>query len=161
MRHSASVTKHMIVGWHFAPRSVSLFSSGMYEKSRAGGFLIYFQILAYNITIRFCRRVFYRWYVGDAYYKSNYVNVTTVRSHGRHDVSNRRYRHRTISQIPQYPCSISHITPFRAEMWTLLFGLVHYGIWNGALWDLGISAIKSTVESLMSFPAKIPAITIR
>ena len=34
------------------------------------------------------------------------------------------------SQIPQYTCSISHNAPFRTEMCTFLFWMVHCGIWN-------------------------------
>ena len=35
-----------------------------------------------------------------------------------------------ISQIPQCTCSISHNAPFRTEMCTSLFWMVHCGIWN-------------------------------
>ena len=35
-----------------------------------------------------------------------------------------------ISQIPQCTCSISHNTPFRTEMCTFLFWMVHCGIWD-------------------------------
>ena len=34
------------------------------------------------------------------------------------------------SQIPQCTCSISHNAPYRTEMCTFLFWMVHCGIWN-------------------------------
>ena len=37
---------------------------------------------------------------------------------------------RTISQIPHCTCPISHNAPFRTEMCTFLFWMVHCGIWN-------------------------------
>ena len=37
---------------------------------------------------------------------------------------------RPVSQIPQCTCSISHNTPFKTEMCTFLFWVVHCGIWN-------------------------------
>ena len=37
---------------------------------------------------------------------------------------------RPVSQIPQCTCSISHNAPFRTEMCTFLFWMVHCGIWN-------------------------------
>ena len=37
---------------------------------------------------------------------------------------------RPISQIPQCTCSISHNAPFRTEMCTFLFWMVHCGIWD-------------------------------
>ena len=37
---------------------------------------------------------------------------------------------RPVSQIPQCTCSISHNAPFRTEMCTFLFRMVHCGIWN-------------------------------
>ena len=34
------------------------------------------------------------------------------------------------SQIPHCTCSISHTAPFRTEMCTFLFWMVHCGVWN-------------------------------
>ena len=40
------------------------------------------------------------------------------------------FYNRPIQQIPQCTCSISHNTPFRREMCTFLFWMVHGGLWN-------------------------------
>ena len=53
-----------------------------------------------------------------------------------------------ISQIPQCTCPISHNTPFRTDMYTILFWVVYGGIWDRCivgfisivscvLWDMG------------------------
>ena len=39
-------------------------------------------------------------------------------------------RNRTMSQIPECTCFISHNAPFRTDMCTFLFWMEHCGIWN-------------------------------
>ena len=49
------------------------------------------------------------------------------------------------SQIPKRTCPLSYNAPFRTEMCTFLFWMVHCGIWNrsllGDLWDWSITYI--------------------
>ena len=44
-------------------------------------------------------------------------------------------------KIPEFTCPISHNAPFRTEMCTFLFWMVHLGCGTGALWDLSIWSI--------------------
>ena len=43
------------------------------------------------------------------------------------------------SQIPQYTCPISHNAPFRTEMCSFLFTMVHCGIWDRCI--MGIATM--------------------
>ena len=63
-----------------------------------------------------------------------------------------------ISQIPQCICSISHNTPYRTEMWTLLIWMVHCGIWNMCimgLWIWSTGRIVTRPQCVLSNPPKL------
>ena len=48
-------------------------------------------------------------------------------------------------QIPQCTCFISHNAPFRTEICTFLFWMVHCGIWDG--WTVGLVNLVSQFSS--------------
>ena len=67
---------------------------------------------------------------------------------------------RPISQIPQCTCSIHNNAPFRTEMSTLLFWMVHCGIWNKCIvefvndancWRLTSILQQSLIRNIMRF----------
>ena len=51
-----------------------------------------------------------------------------------------------VAQIPQCTSSISHNSPFRAEMCTFLFWMVYCGIWEWCIGDLWKLSIHSTFD---------------
>ena len=58
---------------------------------------------------------------------------------------------RPISQIPRYTCPISHDAPFRTEMCTFMFWMVHSRIWAGVLCGLWMLSIILVLPDCCQF----------
>ena len=60
-----------------------------------------------------------------------FTEVSTDLTRGVRELARQHLDKKTpISQIPQSICPISHNAPFRTEMCTFLFRMVHCGIWD-------------------------------